>query len=160
MAVSLKTFRSLVTYFPLGLFVMSLPLVAFTYQGTDGLESPPGYILLLIGPILIAGGAALEWLTWLANPVAAAALYFFIAATRSARLKNVRARAEKRCKWLSLLAVCIVLSFRLWKTVLRNEAGAEGPILSFNAGYYLWAGSVTLFCLGIHLYFFNVRRQN
>ncbi len=116
MAVSLKTFRSLVIYFPLGLFVMSLPLVAFTYQGTDGLESPPGYILLLIGPMLIAGGAALEWLTWLANPVAAAALYFFIAATRSARLK-MSAHAQRnvvsgfRC--LPCLSCCLSGSGRL-----------------------------------------------
>lgn len=149
--------RSLITWFTAFLFIVSLPLVAFIYESNKGIERPKGYEVFLMGGTAILGGGLLEWLTWLGNPIALFALYYFRRASKSDTPSAIRLKAKKRSLWMATIAMSLALSFRCWKEVLKSESGSTGRILSFEWGYYFWAAAMVVLCLGINCYFLYSR---
>lgn len=151
----LKRLRISVVILPLLLFSISLTQIAFTSEGSDGIAVNQSYLILIGGPFIILGGATFEWLTWMANPLALYAIISFLNTNKkpSYIIPTVTPKTSYRSLKLAITSTVIAWQFSLWKEVMRSESGAMGDILSFNAGYWLWASSILLLAVGIGLYF-------
>ncbi len=149
----------LITLLPVILFTVSLFCVAFVYKSNDGIAHPQGYEVFIMGGTAILGGGLLEWVIWLANPIAFFALYYFRQAVKLEVPHTLRLRARRRSQWMATAAMTLALSFRCWKEVLRNEAGSMGPIVSFGYGYYLWAAAMIILCFSINFYALSIRTK-
>lgn len=147
----------IIMWLPVILFTVSLPLLAFVYEGSNGIEKSEGYELFLMGGTAILGGGLLEWLVWLANPLAFLALYYFRHALKTDRSQALRLSDRSKSRWMATIAMLLALSFRCWQEVQKNEAGSKGAILSFEWGYYIWASAMTVLCVGINYYFLHSR---
>lgn len=111
------------------LYVSSLTQKCYCTTSTCG-DSIAVVIVGIFG--LFAGGAALSWL---ANPL----LYGAWISLR----KN-----EKLSLALSVLALLFAMSFLFFDTVLDDEAGNYKEIVSYQAGYWLWASSALIMAVG------------
>jgi len=107
--------------------------------------------IFIMGPTLIAGGALMEWLTWMANPLAFVAAYRFFVSTSEKQFYKKYEKFRSSIV-LSICASIIAFSFSFWHEVLGNEAGAMSPIVSFDLGYWLWASGFYTLTIGILLF--------
>jgi len=88
---------------------------------------------LITGSVgFLYGGAVL---TWLANPLL---LTSWLLINRNISISLVT----------SLLAMLVSFSFFFCRNVIDNEAGQLGVIVSYKAGYWLWAASTTVMGVG------------
>lgn len=155
---NLKHLRIFVVVLPLTIFLASLTQVAFTSEGAEEIARNQSYLLLIAGPFIILGGATLEWLTWMANPLALFAMISFLTTTSAKKISSPNFKPNDRSLKLSISATITAWQFSLWKEVMKSESGSMGDILSLNAGYWLWATSILLLAVGIMVYFVLLRK--
>jgi hypothetical protein len=149
-----KKLRIVTLLLPAIPFLISLTQDAITYQ-YQGVQKHSGISIFAMGSTAILGGGLLEWLTWLANPIALVAWINFLKESKPVnKMESIIRRSKPKSPWISLIAVAIALSFRFWKEILAAESGSTGRIYSFEAGYWLWICSITLLCICINLYHF------
>ncbi len=149
MTKNLNRLRVCILMLPVLPFGISLTQVAFINQYGNEIQVHSGISLLVMGPTLILGGGGLEWLTWMANPLAIWVGYRFFIQTKPTVLKNLNFKIDYRNVGLSIIAAAIAWSFSFWDEVLAAESGTTGKILSFGSGYWLWASSILLLAIGI-----------
>ncbi|PKF75481.1 hypothetical protein [Chryseobacterium sp. PMSZPI] len=110
------------------LFIVSLFFTAVYISNNKG--EMPAIDCFLLGWAESDGG----FFVWLANPL------LFISAI-ALLMQQVKVSTV-----LSLLAVCLSLSYLFFGEITVDEAGHQYPILSYGLGYYLWVAScLTLF---------------
>lgn len=163
MSSNQNKFRIITVVLPTIIFFISLTQDAFIYE-YQGVQTYSAITIFLMGGTAILGGGVLEWFTWLANPIAIVACVRFLKETNPVIriepvLKTIIPNPKPISHWLSLLATLIAWSFSLWKEILAAESGTTGQIYSFEAGYWLWASSITTLCICINLYNFSIRRE-
>lgn len=129
--------------------------IVYKYQGT---QTQSSISMFLMGGFAILGGGGLEWLTWLANPIAFFACVRFIKETNLTikidPVLNIPIPLSKPSgHWLSLIATAIAWSFCFWNEILAAESGSTGKIYSFESGYWLWVSSLTVLSICINAYY-------
>lgn len=127
----------------LTLFILSLTQTALVYDDFDGSKTHSSISLFLIGGISFLGGALLEWVVWLANPIYFISIILFL-------------RNNNKAKLVSMTASIIAFSFLFWKEILAAENGRMASISSLKLGYYLWLMSFVVLTIGIII---NSNRQ-
>lgn len=162
MTFSQKLLRLAIVLVPLSVFTVSLFFDGFSYQYIQ-VETPKGYMLLLMGGTAFIGGGLFETIIWLANPIALFAVIRFLMENRTQAktdpiLNKPVPKLKPKSGWLSALAAGIALSFSLWDEVLAAESGSMGKILALHTGYWLWALSFSLFAIGVTFYNFGHKK--
>jgi hypothetical protein len=120
----------------LALFIGSLTQPAFITEG----QKYSSLLSILVGAISILGGAGLEWLTWLANPIYFISIVLFL-------------KGDHRSISTSVLSALIAVSFLSWEKILVSESGRTAFIDSFESGYFLWLASLSVLSVGVMIYF-------
>jgi hypothetical protein len=120
------------------IFILSLTLDAVRVEIYENYEFSTKALsaldLFLIGPIAFIGGGFFETLIWIANPLLFFSLFFFL--------------KDKKAGIITLtIGLILVINFRFWKTILKNEGGGLYNIKSFETGYYLWLSCFILLLL-------------
>ena len=112
-----------------------LLLVSFT-QPAFYIDSPEkdawsnSFFLFFLGWISLFAGDV-SFLIWLANPCFIIAVILFL-------------RNKKAAPLFSLLAVLCAAAFLVTHTIIVSEAPKYARISSYNAGYWLWLGSMVV----------------
>ncbi|MEC5395316.1 hypothetical protein [Bergeyella sp. RCAD1439] len=112
-------------------FVASLFFNGLVVQDYDGVKKYNGLELFVLGFLSFWGGGILEFLVWLANPLALFAFFFF----------------KKKPKWRFLFALIsfgLAISFAGWEQVLISENGRQGEIMTLGAAYWFWVLTLML----------------
>ena len=94
---------------------------------------------------LFSGGAAISWM---ANPLLLASWLLL-------------GKKLKAAMFLSIFATLLSLSFLLFDGIVDNEGGQPHKIISYKAGYWLWAGSCICMMVGTYALMLrhNTRRR-
>lgn len=118
-----KTIKTVTIILSLVIFIISLTQDAIII---DYIEIKPVSSLsyFLMGSTAFMGGAYLEQIIWLANP-----LFLFSILL----LADNQPIATK----FSLASLIVAISFSTWKEILGAESGAMAKIISLQLGYYL-----------------------
>ena len=106
-------------------FIISLFFNALTVQDYDGIKNYKGIDLFFFGLLSFLGGGILEFLIWMANPIALASLLF-------------SKKKPKLAISLSIISFAIAVSFTKWNEVLVSENGRTGKIISLDISYWIW----------------------
>jgi hypothetical protein len=112
-------------------YIISFFLPAFTILYLNKLEVTKGFEAFLMGALAILGGGTLEWIIWLANPLA---LLCFVQCVNRNR-KSI---------YTGIFATILASSFFFWQKILASESGHTSHIESKNAGYFLWLFAILL----------------
>jgi hypothetical protein len=157
MTFSQKRIRLGVVLLPALLFCVSLTQNAFIYE-YQGKQVPSSISIFLMGGFAILGGGGLEWLTWLANPIAIVSCIRFLNETNpqikiEPILRIPIPNPKPISHWLSLIAAAIAWSFSFWNEILAAESGSTGQILGLEYGYWLWVSSLTALSVSINIYY-------
>jgi len=164
MTLTQSNLRRYIILIPVIIFAISLTQNALVYE-YQGKQVHSAISLFLIGGISIAGGAGMECLTWMANPIAIIAVIRFLIETNNVNkiepvLGTPIPKPEPTSYWLSLIAAAIAWSFSFWKEILAAESGTKGKIYSFEPGYWLWVSSLTILAIGINCYHFRFNKAS
>ncbi|MFV8346902.1 hypothetical protein [Flavobacterium sp. ZB4P13] len=137
--MKLKTIKILTITLSLIIFIISLTQNAIII---DYIEIKPVSSLtyFLIGSTAFIGGALLEQIIWLANPLSLLSIVLLL---------NNKPIAIK----FSLIALALSISFSTWSEILGDESGSMAKIISLELGYYLWVLSITILSIGTFTYF-------
>lgn len=134
--------RKYMMVFSVLLFLLSLTQKSYctTTNCSDSIM-----VFLLGWAAIFSTGAGL---CWFANPLLLAAWIMV--------KKNV-----KMAMFLSTSSFLLALFFLVFDHIVDNEGGITHPIISYNAGYWLWVCShlVMVACTFILMYRFNVRNK-
>ena len=152
-----KKLRVFVVLLPALIFCVSLTQNAIVYE-YKGKQSHSSISVFLMGGTAILGGGLLEWLIWLANPIA------FVSCIRFLKETNLQYRIEPVLRipipnpkpsshWISIIAAATAWSFSFWNEILAAESGTKGKILGFGSGYWLWVSSLIALSFSINIYY-------
>lgn len=143
---------------PVFVFVFSLTQnVVITENGESTILA--GISAFCMGETAILGGGILEWLIWLANPIALLSIILFLSkADASGQTAYEEQFPLKKSVFksgmLSLLAAGIGWSFIFWDEILASESGATFKIISLELGYWIWVASLSILALSINCYYY------
>jgi hypothetical protein len=162
MTANQKKLRIVVVLLPALIFCISLTQNAIGYE-YQGKQMHSSISVFLMGGTAILGGGILEWLTWLANPIALISCFRFLKETNpqikiDPVLRTSIPNPKPISHWLSLIAAAIAWSFSFWNNILAAENGSMGQILSLEYGYWLWIASLTALSIGINIYYMHFGR--
>jgi hypothetical protein len=127
--------RNYLLLFCLTAYAASLTQPAIVYLNTEGPQSHSSRLLLFAGAFVPIFGGMWEWMIWLANP-----LFILVIVL----LMNGRSTAL----YFSIAAAGLALSVLGWHRILSAESAKMVPIVSLEAGYWLWAISITVLAIG------------
>lgn len=137
--MNLKLIKVFTIIVSLSVFAFSLTKDAITID-YQGIKTVASYEYFLMGSTALLGGAILEQIIWLANPLCLFAIFLLI--------KN-----NKLAQYFSLTALLLAASFSTWNQLLGAESGTMAQIKSLESGYYLWVLSIAILTAGNFLYF-------
>jgi hypothetical protein len=134
-----KTIRVVIIGVSLFILIISLTQTAIIID-YNGIKPVNSIDYFLMGSTAILGGGLLEWLIWLANPLALFTIIHL-------------AKGNKKALITCVPAIILSCSFIFWKEILGSESGSMAKIISFESGYYLWVCSIVILSLGTFYYF-------
>ncbi len=117
----------------IALFLVSLTQKCYLtdFANDKGMSSLLALLTGWLGVIMSHGPA----ISWLANPALAVSWILFSSNSKYALL-------------VSLVTLCLMVSFLFFKKVLVNEAGHYGTIIRYEPGYWLWLASAIVMIAG------------
>lgn len=127
-----KNERIVIIIISLVLFLASLTQPIYSDGSYPPEDNMIGLMALLLGWLDLFGAG----ISWMANPLLFLCWVFLLSNT----IKNAMVS--------SFLAVCFSLTFLLFSTIYKDEAGNKGPIVARNIGYWLWVSSCLIVFIG------------